>query len=137
MTGVHPPPQAKESVLNDSFVWQHKHVISLYVSAGHARVHSFMSYIYTPKTVLSTCRPVVLSTCIYKLHLDYIHKSFLFRCTYAYISKHVCLGEGPVFIIGINHGFQCSNIRWITRKVFEHKAAGRVFKLLPSDPANV
>ena len=25
---------------------------------------------------------------------------------------------------GINHGFQCSNIRWITRKVFEHKAAG-------------
>ena len=40
-------------------------------------------------------------------------------------------------IIGINHGFQCSNIRWITRKVFEHKAAGRVFKHLPSDPANV
>ena len=40
-------------------------------------------------------------------------------------------------IIGINHGFQCSNIRWITRKVFEHKAAGRVFKDLPSDPANV
>ena len=27
------------------------------------------------------------------------------------------------FNIGINHGFQCSNIRWITRKVFEHKAA--------------
>ena len=25
--------------------------------------------------------------------------------------------------IGINHGFLCSNIRWITRKVFEHKAA--------------
>ena len=40
-------------------------------------------------------------------------------------------------IIGINHGFQCSNIRLITRKVFEHKAAGRVFKHLPSDPANV
>ena len=39
--------------------------------------------------------------------------------------------------IGINHCFQCSNIRWITRKVFEHKAAGRVFKHLPSDPANV
>ena len=39
--------------------------------------------------------------------------------------------------IGINHGFQCSNIRWITRKAFEHKAAGRVFKPLPSDPANV
>ena len=38
--------------------------------------------------------------------------------------------------IGINNGFQCSNIRWITRKVFEHKAAGRVFKPLPSDPAN-
>ena len=42
-----------------------------------------------------------------------------------------------IFIIGINHGFQCSNIQWITRKVFEHKAAGRVFKHLPSDPANV
>ena len=41
------------------------------------------------------------------------------------------------FNIGINHGFQCSNIRWITRKAFEHKAAGRVFKRLPSDPANV
>ena len=39
--------------------------------------------------------------------------------------------------IGINHGFQCSNIRWITRKVFEHKVAGRVFKPVPSDPANV
>ena len=39
--------------------------------------------------------------------------------------------------VGINHGFQCSNIRWITRKGFEHKAAGRVFKPLPSDPANV
>ena len=39
--------------------------------------------------------------------------------------------------IGINHGFQCSNIRRITSKVFEHKAAGRVFKHLPSDPANV
>ena len=39
--------------------------------------------------------------------------------------------------IGINHGFQCSNMRWITRKVFEHKAAGRLFKPLPSDPANV
>ena len=39
--------------------------------------------------------------------------------------------------IGINHGFQSSNIRWITRKAFEHKAAGRVFKRLPSDPANV
>ena len=39
--------------------------------------------------------------------------------------------------IGINHGFQCSNIRWITWKVFEHKAAGRMFKHLPSDPANV
>ena len=40
-------------------------------------------------------------------------------------------------VIGINHGFQCSNIRWITGKVFEHKAAGRMFKHLPSDPANV
>ena len=42
-----------------------------------------------------------------------------------------------MYIIGINHGFQCSNIRWITRKVFEHKAEGRVFKHLPRDPANV
>ena len=40
-------------------------------------------------------------------------------------------------IIGINHGFQCSNIRRITRKVFEHKAAGRVFEPLLSDPENV
>ena len=40
--------------------------------------------------------------------------------------------------IAINHGlFQCSNIRWITRKVFDNKAAGRVFKHLSSDPANV
>ena len=39
--------------------------------------------------------------------------------------------------IGINHGFQCSNIRWITMKAFEHKAAGLVFKRLPSDPSNV
>ena len=43
----------------------------------------------------------------------------------------------PCVIIGINHGFQCSNIRWIKRKVFEHKAAGRVFKHLPSDPENI
>ena len=47
------------------------------------------------------------------------------------------LCENYVVNIGINHGFQCSNIRWITRKVFEHKAAGRVFKHRPSDPANV
>ena len=38
----------------------------------------------------------------------------------------------------INHGlFQCSNIRWITRKVFEHAACGLVFKHLPRDPSNV
>ena len=49
---------------------------------------------------------------------------------YAYINT-------TLVIIGINHGFQCSNMRWITRKVFEHKAAGRVFKHLPSDPAYV
>ena len=48
-----------------------------------------------------------------------------------YLFNCVCMN------IGINHGFQCSNIRWITRKVFEHKAAGRVFKHLQSDPANV
>ena len=48
-------------------------------------------------------------------------------------SKKLANGQN----IGINHGFQCSNIRWITRKVFEHKAAGRVFKHLSSDPANV
>ena len=35
----------------------------------------------------------------------------------------------PVARIAINHGlFQCSNIRWITRKVFEHAACGLVFK---------
>ena len=40
--------------------------------------------------------------------------------------------------IAINHGlFQCSNIRWITRKVFEHAACGLVFKHLPRDPSNV
>ena len=40
--------------------------------------------------------------------------------------------------IAINHGlFQCSNIRWITRKVFEHAACGLVFKRLPRDPSNV
>ena len=27
------------------------------------------------------------------------------------------------YSIEINHGFQCSNIQWITRKAFEHKAA--------------
>ena len=40
--------------------------------------------------------------------------------------------------IAINHGlFQCSNIRWITWKVFEHAACGLVFKHLPRDPSNV
>ena len=40
--------------------------------------------------------------------------------------------------IAINHGlFLCSNIRWITRKVFEHAACGLVFKHLPRDPSNV
>ena len=40
--------------------------------------------------------------------------------------------------IAINHGlFQCSNIRWITRKGFEHAACGLVFKRLPRDPSNV
>ena len=35
--------------------------------------------------------------------------------------------ESPMlYNIGVNHGFQCSNIRWIARKVFEHKAAGRL-----------
>ena len=36
-----------------------------------------------------------------------------------------------------NHGlFQCSNIRRITRKGFEHAACGLVFKHLPRDPSN-
>ena len=40
--------------------------------------------------------------------------------------------------IVINHGlFQCSNIRWITRKGFEHAACGLVFKHPPRDPSNV
>ena len=54
-----------------------------------------------------------------------------------WLSKELRLSVSSVGNIGINRGFQCSNIRWITRKVFEHKAAGRVFKPLPSDPANV
>ena len=33
--------------------------------------------------------------------------------------------------------FQCSNIRWITRKWFEHAACGLVFKHLPRDPLNI
>ena len=38
--------------------------------------------------------------------------------------------------IAINHGlFQCSNIRWINRKGFEHAACGFVFKHLPRDPS--
>ena len=43
--------------------------------------------------------------------------------------------------IGIVHGFSCINICWVPRKLFEHESArpsvGRVFKLLPRDPANV
>ena len=39
--------------------------------------------------------------------------------------------------IGINHGFQCSNIRLITMNAFEYKAVGRLSKPLRSDPANV
>ena len=79
-------------------------------------------------------------------------KDTIFRISFKYIEIKNAGASGmwrkPMFrqhslstkrceIIGINHGFQCSNIRWITRKVFEHKAAGRVFKHLPSDPANV
>ena len=43
-----PDPQAKNPP--DSFVWKQKHVISFYVSSGHAAVHQNMSYIHTPKT---------------------------------------------------------------------------------------
>ena len=40
--------------------------------------------------------------------------------------------------IAINHGsFQRSNIRWITRQVFEHAAFGLVFKHLPRDSSTV
>ena len=40
--------------------------------------------------------------------------------------------------IAINNAlFQCSNIRWVTCKVFEHAAFGLVFRHLPRDPANV
>ena len=42
-----------------------------------------------------------------------------------------------IYIIGINHGFSCINLRLVPRKVFEHEPAGRVFKHLPRDPANV
>ena len=63
-------------------------------------------------------------------------RSFLFAIIMTFENKKV-FSIAIVLNIGINHGFQCSNIRWITRKVFEHKAAARVFKHLPSDPANV
>ena len=29
-----------------------------------------------------------------------------------------------MYIIGINHGFECINIRRVPRKVFEHEAEG-------------
>ena len=38
-----------------------------------------------------------------------------------YISK---VNNQRSYDIVINHSFQCSNIRWITRKAFEYKAAG-------------
>ena len=40
--------------------------------------------------------------------------------------------------IAINRGLcQCSNILWITQKVFENAACGLVFKHLPRDPSNI
>ena len=32
--------------------------------------------------------------------------------------------EPQKYIIGINHGFECINIRRVPRKVFEHEAEG-------------
>ena len=64
--GKPPPPkdpQAQKRILRDSFHWQHKYVISLYVPSGYAAVHLYMSFICTVKTKLSTCRLVDLSTC--------------------------------------------------------------------------
>ena len=50
---------------------------------------------------------------------------------------YLLFGQIITFFMGINHGFQCSNIQWITRKVSEHKVDGRMFEPLPSDPVNV
>ena len=53
------------------------------------------------------------------------------------IFKRFYLDEIENARITINHGlFQCSNIRWITQKAFEHGACG-LFKHLPRDPSNV
>ena len=41
------------------------------------------------------------------------------------------------FTIGITNVFSCINICRVPRKLFEHEAAGWVFKHLPGDPANV
>ena len=81
------------------------------------------------------CAYSVLILCI---SLFFLYLCFLFNSRQmTTLSEKAILLSMRVVNIGINHGFQCSNIRWITRKVFEHKAAGRVFKHLPSDPANV
>ena len=70
-------------------------------------------------------------------HSAYIEDICFFEVITKYENLFMFSTHEMIYIIGINHGFQCSNIRWITRKAFEHKAAGRVFKPLPSDPANV
>ena len=67
-----------------------------------------------------------------------IHNHHMVHHMFSLIEISACFKGTQFYVyIGFNHGFQCSNIRWITRKVFEHKALGRVFKHLPSDPANV
>ena len=51
---------------------------------------------------------------------------------------HKTLGKCNIYArTVINHGFEWINIRRVPRKVFEHEAAGRVFKHLPRVPANV
>ena len=48
------------------------------------------------------------------------------------------MDKGENARIVIKYGlFQCSNIRWVTQKGFEHAACGLVFKHLPLDPSNV
>ena len=79
----------------------------------------------------SVCvRPVGRPHCCFSHEAAQILHSEMLREQFANLLPHN-------FKVFSSIGFQCSNVRWITRKVFEHKAAGRVFKQLPSDRANV
>ena len=43
----------------------------------------------------------------------------------------------PVYIIALKHGFQCINIRQVSREVLKTEASGLGFQHLPRDLANV